>query len=101
MANRFLIPLSDGRWLALDHDTFMSALASGDELTRPAPPGRKETADELLTATQIADRLKVPRSWIEAATREGRLPYHEFGRYRRYSLRDVASATKRKGRTET
>jgi excisionase family DNA binding protein len=41
-------------------------------------PGR------LLTASQVAELLAVPESWVREATREGRLPHLALGRYRRY-----------------
>jgi excisionase family DNA binding protein len=40
--------------------------------------------ERLLTATEVADLLAVPESWVREATREGRLPYLALGRYRRY-----------------
>jgi excisionase family DNA binding protein len=40
---------------------------------------------ELLTAAELAERLKVPKSWVYAETRAGRLPHVRLGpRYRRY-----------------
>jgi excisionase family DNA binding protein len=38
----------------------------------------------LLTASEIAERLSVPESWVRAETRAGRMPHLELGRYRRY-----------------
>jgi excisionase family DNA binding protein len=40
---------------------------------------------EWLTAAELAERLKVKKSWIYAETRAGRIPFVELGpRYRRY-----------------
>jgi excisionase family DNA binding protein len=40
---------------------------------------------ELLTAAEVAARLKVPKSWVYAETRAGRIPHVKLGpRYRRY-----------------
>jgi excisionase family DNA binding protein len=40
---------------------------------------------DLLTAADVAARLKVPRSWVYAETRAGRMPHLKLGpRYRRY-----------------
>jgi excisionase family DNA binding protein len=39
----------------------------------------------LLKASEVADLLAVPESWVREATRAGRLPHLTLGRYRRYS----------------
>ncbi|HEX8159192.1 MAG TPA: helix-turn-helix domain-containing protein [Solirubrobacteraceae bacterium] len=39
---------------------------------------------ELLTAGQVAKLLGVPKSWVYAQSREGRLPTVRLGRYYRY-----------------
>lgn len=38
----------------------------------------------LLTAGQVAKLLGVPKSWVYAQSREGRLPTVRLGRYYRY-----------------
>ena len=38
----------------------------------------------LLTAEEVAERLRVPRSWVYRQAREGRLPVVDLGRYRRF-----------------
>ena len=40
--------------------------------------------ERLLTASEVAELLAVPESWVREATREGRIPYLALGRYRRY-----------------
>ena len=40
--------------------------------------------DRLLTAKDVAALLNVPESWVREATRDGRLPHLQLGRYRRY-----------------
>lgn len=42
-------------------------------------------SDRLLTAKEVAELLAVPESWVREATRDGRLPHINLGRYRRYS----------------
>ena len=91
MTDRICIPLPDGRWLALDNEAFHAALAAGSEFVPKAAPLTKE--EEIVTAEQLAARLKLPQSWIEQATRAGRLPCYQFGRYRRYSVVAVIQAT--------
>lgn len=39
---------------------------------------------ELLTASEVADLLGVPVSWVYEQSRRGRIPTVTLGRYRRY-----------------
>ena len=48
-------------------------------------------AERLLDAAEVAALLGVPKSWVYAETRAGRLPHVTVGRYRRYR-RDALSA---------
>ncbi len=41
-------------------------------------------SDRLLTASEVAERLSVPETWVRAETRAGRMPHLELGRYKRY-----------------
>ena len=45
--------------------------------------------DRLLTASQLADLLNVPESWVREHTRTGAIPHLELGRYKRYRETDV------------
>lgn len=45
---------------------------------------REAEPDRLLDAGEVAAMLGVPKTWVYAETRAGRLPYVELGRYRRY-----------------
>lgn len=38
----------------------------------------------LLTADEVAAMLGVPKTWVYAETRAGRMPHVTLGRYRRY-----------------
>ncbi len=42
------------------------------------------TDDRLLEASEVAELLHVPVSWVRQETRAGRIPCVELGRYRRY-----------------
>lgn len=48
-----------------------------------------ENGSGLLTADQVAELLAVPRSWVYAETRAGRLPHVPLGRYYRYSRSSI------------
>ena len=39
----------------------------------------------LLTADEVADMLRVDKSWVYAATRSGRIPHIRLGRYVRFN----------------
>jgi excisionase family DNA binding protein len=48
--------------------------------------------DELITVDELAQKLKVKKSWIYARTREkrpGAMPTVRAGKYRRFSYREV------------
>jgi excisionase family DNA binding protein len=84
---RVLVPLPDGRWLALASDAFAEALRAGAEML--AAPGASDAAqagdaEPLLDAEQLADRLALPVTWVEQAAREGRIPSVRAGRWRRF-----------------
>jgi excisionase family DNA binding protein len=46
-------------------------------------------SETLRTAEEIAKRLRVPKTWVYRAAREGNLPSVRCGRYRRFDDRDV------------
>ena len=43
----------------------------------------------LLDATEVAELLGVPTSWVYAEAQAGRLPHVRIGRYRRFRRRTV------------
>lgn len=48
-----------------------------------------EEMANLLTAEEVAKQLRVPKSWVYNAAREGALPSVRCGRYRRFDDRDI------------
>lgn len=46
--------------------------------------------DPLLTASDVAELLAVPESWVREHTRSGRIPHVQLGRYVRYRQAAVA-----------
>lgn len=44
----------------------------------------------LLTATQVAQMLGVPKSWAYEQSRKGRIPTVNLGRYRRYRTEAIS-----------
>lgn len=49
------------------------------------------SADKLLTASEAADLLSVPESWVREQTRLGLVPHIRLGRYVRYRRSAVLS----------
>jgi len=56
--------------------------------------GNGHTA-ELLTPEDLADRLKVPLSWVYEQSRQGNIPTHRIGRYIRFDLHEVIASQKK------
>ena len=56
--------------------------------------GNGHTA-ELLTPEALADRLKVPLSWVYEQSRQGNIPTHRLGRYIRFDLAEVLASQKK------
>lgn len=56
-----------------------------------ASSDRGPNDDDLLTAVEVAELLRVTTGWVYAETRAGRLPHVPLGRYRRYRRRTIMS----------
>ena len=50
---------------------------------------------ELLTPEELADRLKVPVSWVYEQSRQKKIPTHRIGRYIRFDLQEVLASQKK------
>jgi excisionase family DNA binding protein len=46
--------------------------------------GPEADRDQLLTADDVAELMRVTRAWVYAETRRDRLPHLRLGRYFRY-----------------
>jgi excisionase family DNA binding protein len=69
-------------------------VTSGDSSDRkvdasPESSGTQPHGDRLLSATEVAEILAVPVTWVREATRAGRLPHVRLGRYARYERDQV------------
>ena len=51
--------------------------------------------DKLLTPEELAERLKVPISWVYEQSRQCNIPTHRLGRYIRFNLREVLCSQKK------
>jgi hypothetical protein len=90
MSDRIAVPLADGRWLALDPETFAAALAAGAEMMASAAPSpAKSTAAPLfVNAEEMARLTDTAASWWEAAARDLDCPSVFIGRVRRFKVSD-------------
>jgi excisionase family DNA binding protein len=88
MSDRVLVPLPDGRWLALAPEVFREALEAG--AVAACVPGSSDgdqasdDGEALLDAEHLAEALSLPVTWIEQAARERRIPSIQAGRWRRF-----------------
>ncbi|MGH9643443.1 MAG: hypothetical protein ACRD3Q_13590 [Terriglobales bacterium] len=90
MADTVLVPLPDGRWLALTSEAFRAALAEGQHLSASAAPSSAAKAtSKLISAEEMQEATGVPASWFAAQARERRIPFHKLGRYVRFNLEEV------------
>lgn len=98
MSDRVLVPLPDGRWLALSREAFEAALAEGATAmsATAAPP---DPIEPLLEAEQLAKALNLPATAIERLAREERIPFIECGRWRRFRRSAVEAALARRETT--
>lgn len=94
MSDRILVPLPDGRWLALERDAFDTALIEGARLL--APPRHRDGAQDtgpLLDVEALATALgDVPASRLSRLAREQRIPSTRVGRSYRFELSAVKRA---------
>lgn len=44
---------------------------------------------ELLTPEELAEKIKVPVSWVYEQSRQNSIPTHRLGRYVRFNLQEV------------
>jgi excisionase family DNA binding protein len=75
--------LTEGQLRSLIREEVQTALARG---TDPAP---------LLAPEELAERLKVPVSWVYEQSRQGNIPTVRVGRYIRFRLQEVIDSQKK------
>ena len=57
--------------------------------------GQNGHQPELLTSEQLAEKLKIPLSWVYEQSRLGKIPTHKLGRYIRFDLHEVLASQKK------
>lgn len=94
MADRVLVPLPDGRWLALSREVFEEALTAGaaamDAGRSPAAPAVE--GEPLLDAGELAKSLHLPKSCVYEKARTGAFPSVRVGKHVRFRRSAVLAA---------
>src|SRR5437764_10397055 len=89
MADRVLVALPDGRWLALAPEAFREALAEGAQLSVVPATSPAAAAPKLVSAEDMEAATGVPASWFASQARERRIPFRKLGRYVRFNPEEV------------
>ena len=72
-------------WHDSAHETTTGELTLADIPPREHPvPLRGSEHDDLMTAEELAQRLRMTRAWVYSETRLDRIPHLPLGRYFRY-----------------
>lgn len=87
-----LVPLQDGRWLALSRAELDAALIAGTECMAASTPASSAAVQEpLLDASQAAAQLGISTRWLEDCARAGIIPHYKLGRFVRFRASEVAA----------
>lgn len=78
MTDKVILPLMDGRWLALSPETFQKGLQEGSELM-PETQNVPVNGEQWLTVQQVVERTGVSKSYWYEAIRLGDCPSRRFG----------------------
>jgi excisionase family DNA binding protein len=94
MTDRFLIPLPDGEWLALDEQHFADGVAAGRTLARgPVPASTASIPTQpLLNSADMAALLGCNDTLVEQMAKEQRIPSIRVGRLLRFEPQQVLEA---------
>jgi excisionase family DNA binding protein len=92
--DRIVVPLPDGRWLALSREVFAEALAVGAALMTPPAAATVPQAESepLLNAVELSRVLNLPRTCIYEKARAGAIPSVRVGKHLRFRRSHVLAA---------
>jgi hypothetical protein len=102
--DRFLIPLPDGRWLALKRDALQAALTEGASVIQPsieADESQVPAIRRLLTANEIGALTNLDASWFLSRARLNEIPHVRLGKYVRFDPATVLAHLARGTDTRT
>ena len=76
-------------------DAILDAIRKAVREEIQAAMGQNGHQGELLTPEKLAEKLKVPESWVYEQSRLGKIPTHKLGRYIRFDLHEVLASQKK------
>ena len=92
MSDQVLIPLADGRWLALSPKSFREGVLKGRSTVAADVPGRDtDTGETWLTAKEMAERTGTTSGYWMDAHRAGSVPSRKFGKAVRFPASYLAA----------
>ncbi len=105
MSDRVLLPLPDGRWLALTPGEISEASARAKELLRavglasdPIPtPSKDGQQTRWLSVDELVQLTSLKKSWIYQEIRANNIPHRRFGRQVRIPSSYLAEPDKESG----
>ena len=76
-------------------EPFIDAIA--EAVAKKISPSTGSTSGnaELLTPDELAEKLKVPVSWVYEQSRQGKIPTHRIGKYIRFDISEVLASLKK------
>ena len=99
MTGRVAVPLPDGRWLIMDAETFVAALAAGRAFAPPDVPV-PIAMEPLLTSAGVAELLGCNDTLVEQMAKDGRIPCVRAGKLLRFEPAAVIAALRRRSASE-
>src|SRR4029079_5876958 len=99
MATDPLIPPETGTKAALNPQevlgqTIMDAIKEAVKEAVHEDAAANGNRTELLTAEELAAKLKLPISWVYEQSRQDKIPTHRIGKYIRFDLQEVLANKK-------
>ncbi len=92
MTERVLIPLPDGRWLALSEKSFRDGVRDGaNTVLGGNPGGDTDTGETWLTPQEMAERTRTTTSFWMDAHRAGSVSSRKFGKSVRFPASSLAA----------
>jgi len=92
--------MSEPKKVDLDDSSLLVTLTVGQLKTIVREEAQKAVGQnghypDLLTAETLAEKLKVPPSWVYEQSRLRKIPTHKLGRYIRFDLHEVLASQKK------
>ena len=76
-------------------EPFIDAIAEAVAKKVGPSIGNASGCAELLTPDELAEKLKVPVSWVYEQSGQGKIPTHKIGKYIRFDISEVLASLKK------